>query len=66
MIPERKTIEDAPEPNRKLVEACLKSCRNYRTRMANSVQGPKVPSLREQMAQALLNAWDKIQELEQK
>jgi hypothetical protein len=62
MTPERKEIEKAKAPSLKDVQACLKGCRGYRQRMANSVSGPVQPSLKEQIAQALL---DHMKEVEQ-
>jgi len=62
MTPERKEIERAKHPTKKSVEACLKASRAYRLRMANSVSGAVEPSLKEQLAQALL---DHMKEVEQ-
>lgn len=66
MIAERKTVEPAEDPTREQVEACLKASLKYRERMLNGIKGRVEPSLREQMAQALLRAWDEIAELQSK
>lgn len=63
MIAQRITVERAEPPTRKSVEACVKASQKYRERMANSVGGPKAPSLKERMAVALLDAWDEIKML---
>ena len=64
MIKERITeIADPAPPTRFEVSKCIEGSRNYRLRMANSIRGEPIPTLKERMAAELLRAWDEVERL---